>query len=318
MHTPSTQIKVATPMNSPRLPSLSALRAFEAAARHRSAKLAAAELSVTPTAISHQIRQLEDSLGMTLFVRRPRQLVLTPQGAELQEVLETAFANIGSAIARIQAAPARPAITLSTTPAVAARLLLPWVCILRDAQPTLDLRIHASHAPAALDGVTADMAIRYGKGHWPGLVTEKLFENIFIPTCSPALKLNKRDDLVHHNLIHFEPRQALSFPISWAQWQKQSQVPGLDASAGLTFSDETHTITAALDGQGVALMSEALIADELRSGRLVQPFGPELPGEAFHLVYPEERKQEPMVKAIRDWVMGLLTSREIIARPERF
>jgi LysR family glycine cleavage system transcriptional activator len=292
-------------MNSNRLPSLSALRAFEAAARHQSAKLAALELSVTPTAISHQIRQLEETLGVALFVRRPRQLVLTPQGTELQQVLQTAFASIGAAVARIQAAPERQAITLSTTPAIAARWLLPWVCILRDAQPRLDLRIHASHAPVALDGITADMAIRYGKGQWSSLVAEKLFDNVFIPVCSPALKLDKRDDLVHHNLIHFEPQQAVSFPVGWTQWQKQAQVPGLDASAGLTFSDETHTITAALDGQGVALMSEALIADELRSGRLIRPFGPELPGEPFHLVYPEERKHEPMIQAVRDWVMSL-------------
>lgn len=305
-------------MNSPRLPSLSALRAFESAARHQSAKLAAAELSVTPTAISHQIRQLEEAMGVALFVRRPRQLVLTPQGTELQQVLQTAFASIGAVVTRIQAAPERQAITLSTTPAVAARWLLPWVCILRDAQPRLDLRIHASHAPVSLDGVTADMAIRYGKGQWPGLVAEKLFDNVFIPACSPALKLDKQDDLVHQDLIHFEPRQAMSFPIGWIQWQKQAQVPGLDASAGLTFSDETHTISAALGGQGVALMSEALIADELRSGRLVRPFGPSLPGEPFHLVYPEERKHEPMIQAVRDWVMGLLTYREIIDCQERF
>lgn len=290
-------------MNSQRLPSFSALRAFEAAARHQSAKLAAVELSVTPTAISHQIRQLEDIMGVPLFVRRPRQLVLTAQGAELQQVLQTAFTNIGTVVARIQAAPERHAITLSTTPAVAARWLLPWVCILRDAQPRLDLRIHASHAPVALDGVTADMAIRYGKGQWPGLVAEKLFDNNFIPTCSPELKLDKSDDLGRHSLIHFEPQQG--FSVGWTQWQKQAQVPGLNTSAGFTFSDETHTITAALDGQGVALMSEALIADELRSGRLVQPFGPRLRGEPFYLVYPEERKHEPMIQAVRDWVTNL-------------
>src|SRR5690606_11193853 len=118
-----------------RLPSLSALRAFEAAARHQSAKRAADELSVTATAISHQIRQLEASLGIALFVRRPRQLLLTAQGTELQRVLQDAFDDIDAAVGRLRAAPLRPAVTLSTTPAIAARWLIPWVCLLRERHP---------------------------------------------------------------------------------------------------------------------------------------------------------------------------------------
>jgi LysR family glycine cleavage system transcriptional activator len=155
-----------------RLPPLSALRAFEAAARHESAKQAAEELSVTATAISHQIRALEESLGVALFLRKPRQLELTMAGRELQQVLESAFDSIGAAVERLSAAPRRHAVTLSTTPAIAVRWLLPWVCLLRDSHPHIDLRIHASHEPVALDGVTADIAIRYGDGRWPGLVAE--------------------------------------------------------------------------------------------------------------------------------------------------
>ena len=177
-------------MSPRRLPSLSALRAFEAAARHESAKQAASELSVTATAISHHIRGLEESLGVALFVRKPRQLLLTPQGRELFVSLEAAFDSIGDAVDSVKAAPTRLAATLSTTPAVAVRWLLSWVCMLRDAHPEIDLRIHASHEPVALDGVTADLAIRYGDGHWPGLVAEKLFDNTFIPACSPYLKLD--------------------------------------------------------------------------------------------------------------------------------
>ncbi|MFP5307045.1 MAG: LysR family transcriptional regulator, partial [Gammaproteobacteria bacterium] len=138
-------------MTRPRLPPLSALRAFEAAARHLSAKRAAEELHVTPTAVSHQLRQLEEALGVTLFLRKPRQLALTSQGRELQAVLSTSFDAIAEAVERVRAEPLRSTVTLSATPAIAARLLLPWVCILRDTQPTLDLRIHASHAPVALD-----------------------------------------------------------------------------------------------------------------------------------------------------------------------
>lgn len=287
------------------LPPLASLRAFEAAARHCSAKLAASELSVTPTAISHQVRQLEDSLGVALFIRQPRQLVLTPQGRELQAVLSESINAMANAVARLRAPPQRQAITLSATPAVAARWLLPRVGALRALHPKLDLRIHASHEAVALDGVTADIAIRYGRGQWPGMVAEKLFDNVFAPACSPALKLKKRSDLVRHTLLHFALPGSRSQPGTWTAWQQEAQVAGLDISAGPVFSDETHTVSAALQGQGVALMSLALIADELRAGNLVKPFGPELPGLPFHLVCPEARRSEPAVAAVFDWVKGL-------------
>ncbi len=287
------------------LPSLSALRAFEAAARHESAKQAALELSVTATAISHQVRGLEESLGFALFVRKPRQLELTQQGRELHEVLETAFDSISDAVERLRAAPCRQAITLSTTPAIAVRWLLPWICMLRESNPAIDLRIHASHEPVALDGVTADIAIRYGDGRWPGLVAEKLFDNTFIPACSPHLGLMDIAQLPAHSLIHFRAEGAASSPISWAAWQKLAKVPELDVNAGLVFSDETHAISAAVGAQGVALMSRQLIDDELREGRLVQPFGPEMEGKPFFLVYPESRREDPAIIAVRDWVLAV-------------
>lgn len=292
-------------MTQRRLPSLSALRAFEAAARHESAKRAAEELSVTATAISHQIRALEESLGVALFLRKPRQLELTAQGRELRQTLETAFDSISATVERLSAVPSRQAITLSTTPAVAMRWLLSWVCLLREAHPTIDLRIHASHEPVALDGVTADIAIRYGDGRWPGLVAEKLFDNSFIPTCSPLLGLHDAAELPRHSLIHFRNQAAVSSPLDWALWQKQAQVPGLDVNAGLVFSDETHAVSAAIGAQGVALMSRQLIEDELREGRLVQPFGPEIEGKPFFLVYPESRRNDPTIRAVRDWVMAV-------------
>ena len=153
--------------------------------------------------------------------------------------------------------------------------------------------------------MTADLAIRYGDGRWPGLVAEKLFDNVFIPACSPHLGLAQAADLVRHPLLHFRPQQLSTFPMDWAGWQKRAQVPGHDVSAGLVFSDETHAISAAIGGQGVALMSRPLIADELAEGRLVQPFGPELPGKPFYLVYPQSRQDDPVILAIRDWVLSV-------------
>ncbi|MBT2788217.1 MULTISPECIES: LysR substrate-binding domain-containing protein [unclassified Halomonas] len=292
-------------MSQRRLPSLSSLRAFEAAARHESAKQAAQELSVTATAISHQVRGLEEALGVSLFLRKPRQLELTPQGRELLQVLETAFDNISSVVERLSAISVRQTVTLSTTPAVAVRWLLPWVCMLRDSHPDIDLRIHASHESVALDGVTADIAIRYGDGRWPGLIAEKLFDNTFIPACSPQLDLHDAAQLSAHSLIHFRIAGAVSSPLDWVAWQKLAKVPGLDVSAGLVFTDETHAISAAVGEQGVALMSRQLINDELVQGRLMQPFGPSLEGKPFFLVYPESRQQDPTIRAIREWVMSV-------------
>ncbi|MEO1820460.1 LysR substrate-binding domain-containing protein [Pseudomonas sp.] len=292
-------------MSQRKLPPLSALRAFEAAARHESAKRAAEELSVTATAISHQIRSLEESLGVALFVRKPRKLELTASGRELKEVLEGAFDSISASVERLRSAPQRHAVTLTTTPVIASRWLLSWVCMLRETHPTIDLRIHASHDTVALDGVTADIAIRYGDGRWPGMVAEKLLDNTFIPACSPLLGLSDINDLPNHPLIHFHSPSAGTGPVDWAGWQKLAKVPGLDVSAGLVFSDETHAVSAAVGAQGVALMSRELIEDELAAGRLVQPFGPEIKGKAFYLVYPESRKNEPTIQAVRDWVMAV-------------
>lgn len=292
-------------MSTRQLPSLSALRAFEAAGRHESAKQAALELSVTATAISHQIRGLEEALGIALFVRKPRQLELTPRGRELQQVLESSFDNISHTIQRLSDMPERRGITLTTTPVVAVRWLLPWVCLLSESNPDVDLRIHASHEPVSLDGVTADIAIRHGDGHWPGLVAEKLFDTTLIPTCSPKLVQQVEGDVTKYPLIHFRPQGVITSPMDWVGYQKVAQIPGLNIGAGLAFSDESHAISAAVGGQGVMLMSRQLIEDELTEGRLVQPFCPELEDRAYFLVYPQSRQHDPTIMAIREWVMAV-------------
>jgi LysR family glycine cleavage system transcriptional activator len=289
-------------MTTRHLPPLSALRAFEAAARHSSAQRAAQELNVTATAISHQVRALEQWLGTPLFVRRPRQLEPTPAGRELQAVLAVGFDSFATTLARLRRAVGRQTVTISTTPAIAARCLMPRLDWVREHHPLLDVHIHATHELVPLDGNAADVAVRYGHGPWPGVVNEPLFDNVFVPACSPVLRLARAADLPRHALIHFEPRGSKSAPINWAVWQAQARVPGLDPSAGPVFTDETHAVAAALAGQGVALVSRALVADELERGSLVQPFGPELQGAPFQLVWPRARSDEPAVLAIREWV----------------
>ncbi|AMP04492.1 transcriptional regulator GcvA [Collimonas pratensis] len=285
-----------------RLPPLAALRAFEAAARHVSVKSAAAELSVTPTAVSHQIRRLEQTLGIALFQRQPRQLHLTAAGAELYAPLRDGFDAFAAAISRIQARETPQALTISTTPALAARWLLPRLGAFRAAYPNQDLRLHTSVEIAALDGNTADIAIRYGLGKWPGLVAEKLFDDRIAPVCSPRLKVKKAADLLKQTLIHCEWKNTLRKPSTWRAWARAAGIHQLDSRAGMMFSDESHAISAAIAGQGVALLSTSLIEPELRSGVLLQPFGPVLNTYAFYLVYPESRESDPLVQAACAWI----------------
>ncbi|GAA5235676.1 LysR family transcriptional regulator [Verticiella sediminum] len=285
-----------------RLPSLVALRAFEAVVRLGSARDAAAELSVTPTAISHQIRLLEEELGTELFVRRPRQLLPTAQARALAQALESAFDTVHDAVAQARRPATRACLTVSTTPAIAVRCLMPALEQLRASAAWLDVRVHATHEPVALDGLTADVAIRYGLGPWPGLRQEPLFTNVFAPVCSPRLGLSRAADLVGQTLLHFEPYRGRSLPMDWRTWQAQARVPGLDLEAGPTFTDETHIIGAVMAGQGVALMSLPLIARELAEGSLHQPFGPALRAPPFQLVYPAERADEPAVAAVCAWI----------------
>ncbi len=292
-----------------RLPPLLALRAFEATARHMSVKHAAAELSVTATAVSHQLRQLEEALQVKLFERLPRRLVLTAQGHILYPALREGFDAFEQGVARVRAGQVRQVVTLSATLVLAARWLVPNVPSFRAACPGLDLRIHASDDMVDLAARQADIAIRYGSGKWPGLATEHLMQESFAPVCSPALKLDSAADLLHYPLIHFEWRRHFRNPATWQRWVKQAQLPGLeklDTTAGLLFSDGSHAIQATLAGQGVAMMGLTLIAEELRSGALVQPFGPALDAGSYYLACEEARRHEPQLQMVKEWLHGLL------------
>ena len=297
------KLNSSIPMGIRPLPSLTALRAFEATARLLSVKQAAAELSVTATAVSHQIRLLEEQLGQTLFVRTPRQLILTPKGSELLAGTSSAFDALAQVVQRVRTTASRQVVALSTTPAVASRWLLPRMTLLRELAPDLDLQLHISHEIVPLDGVGADMAIRYGAGQWPGLVAHHLFDNRFVPVCSPKLGLHQLEQMPDMQLLHFVPEGARDKAIGWPQWFKRAGMAALSAARGPRFSDETHAIAAAMAGQGVALVSRHLVQQELEAGVLVQPFAIEVPGHPFYLVYPEQRRDDPLVEAVRAWLL---------------
>jgi LysR family transcriptional regulator, glycine cleavage system transcriptional activator len=289
-----------------RLPPLAALRAFEAAARHLSFKRAAAELAVTPTAISHQIRLLEDRIGLRLFERRPRLVLLTLEGQRLYLVLRDGFDAFAEAIASLDARRARTVVTLSATRAFMARWLVPRASSFAVANPGIDLRFHAADEPVDFRKGTVDVAIRYSRGNFPGLKAEELFRDEFAPVASPHLGLHKPSDLRRLTLIHFEwYRTDRETPI-WPRWLAYAGVRDLEPRAELTFTDESHAIQAAIAGQGVALLDLMLIADELANGSLVQPFGPVLPGYRCFLVYPQAAAESERIAAVRSWIRGEL------------
>jgi LysR family glycine cleavage system transcriptional activator len=292
-----------------RLPPLGSLRAFEAAARQESFKSAAAELGVTPTAISHQIRQLEASLGVALFVRQTRKVVLTAQGKALYPRLREALDGMADAVEAVKRRPARLVATLSATVAFTAKLLVPRAASFRALHPGWDLRLHASDDPVDLHSSDADAAIRYGLGRYPGLTALPLLTDTFAPVCSPHLGLRKLEDLPGFTLIHFEWGLAaakISIP-TWRSWAERAGLGRFDTEGGIIFNDESSAIQATIAGQGVALLSLALVAAELASGALIQPFGPALEGLRYNLVYPVDAEIRPPVTVLRNWVMTELS-----------
>jgi LysR family transcriptional regulator, glycine cleavage system transcriptional activator len=287
-----------------RLPPLHALRAFEAAARHLSVKKAAAELAVTPTAVSHHVRVLEDALGVKVFERHARHIELTAYGKELYPVLREGFDAFADAIARVKSRKVRTVVTLSATVAFTARWLLPRVATFHKSNPNMDLRLHASDETADLRSGTIDAAIRYGRGAYEGLSTEKLFPDTFAPVCSPRLKVRSARDLANQTMIHFEWRRQRRDNPTWARWLRTAGVEDLNAKADLIFTDESQAIQAAIAGNGVALLSLTLIADELARGTLIQPLEPALTmnGFQYDLLYLPTAEQSDRISALRTWI----------------
>lgn len=290
-----------------RLPPLAALRAFEAAAAHLSFQKAAAELSVTPTAISHQVRGLENALGQALFRRLTRRLELTPAGLRLSHALREGFDLLEAGVQSLRQR--SDTVTLTTNTAFAAKWVLPRMAALHAACPGITLRLHASDALVDLARGDADIAIRAGSGHWPDLETLELMPERYAPLCSPQLRLNHAQDLPRHKLIHCDWQPNASAPALWSRWFREAGVAprtkhARPAGSDLSFSDETHALLAALAGHGVALLSLTLAAQELKSGALVQPFGPALDTGGYFLAVTSGRRHEAAIDAVWQWIAG--------------
>jgi LysR family transcriptional regulator, glycine cleavage system transcriptional activator len=292
---------------SARLPSLNGLRAFEVAARHLSFTHAAAELNVTQTAISHQIRRLEQELGISLFVRQNRTLALTPEAKDYLPGVRAAFNDLRLATDRLQRRDNDHVLTVSTLASLAAKWLLPRLSAFQEAHPGIDVRITTSTALVDFKGGDVDAAIRYGRGHWPGLRADWLTADQLFPVCSPALLTGDKplrcpQDLANHALLH----TSQGYDDDWRLWLTAAGLPAtISKQPGLTFDLILMTVQAAIDGIGVAIGRTTYVEGDIAKGRLVVPFEITLPADAgFYLVSPEATAEKPKLAAFRQWLLA--------------
>ncbi len=293
------------------MPPLSALRAFEAAARHLSLTRAAAELHVTAGALSHQIRGLEDLLGVKLFERRVRSIALTAAGKQLYPGLQTGFGHIREAVASLDTAHNARVLVVSTSPGLTSKWLAPRLYRFGNAHADIDVRISSSliNANFATDGI--DIAVRNMAAEPapdPALETEKLADIFFIAVCSPRLlekygPVKNARELARLPLIHDETLAGRVQIPNWSNWFKAAGVEDVDLRRGLRFNSADHALDAAGEGAGVLLAHDILAYDDLRTGRLVIPVKLILdPARAFHLVWAKGRKPSPAAEAFRSWI----------------
>lgn len=285
-----------------RLPPLSALRAFEAAARYQSFKEAAGELNVTPTAISHHIKSLESYLGLVLFDRQVRKVTLTDVGMQLYPVLRDGFDGFAAALDRLACNKKRARLTISATSAFTSKWLVPRVANFHILHPEIDLQLHASDDAVRLDENNVDIAIRYGRGPYPGLDVEIMFADDFAPVMNPKLGPVELKDLETVPQIQFTWRRRHPLNPTWERWYEAAGLTSYLPMGQLLFTDEAHAIQAAVAGQGIALVSLALVHDEIAAGHLIQPFGPSIPGHAYHLVMTAGKSRDRSVEAATQWL----------------
>ena len=294
------------------IPGLQSLKAFDASARHLNFTRAAAELNVTPAAVSHQIKELEEAIGVPLFQRTSRHMQLTRQGQVLKPAIADALEGITRALQKLRQVENPTQVRVTVSPSLAAKWLVPRLDRFLESVPGADVRIDVSSEPLDFDREDIDVAIRFGDGNYPGLVVEKLFHDTLIPVCSPELlkgakKLREPKDLLQFTLIHLDwEAQGAVWP-NWRMWMLAAGVKDFNDTRGLHFSQTSLALQAAIDGNGVALGDSTLVGDDLASGRLVKPFELSLrsPAQfAYHLITRRDTAERPMTKAFRNWIIA--------------
>ncbi|AKH62722.1 MULTISPECIES: transcriptional regulator GcvA [Photorhabdus] len=296
---------------SKRLPPLNALRVFDAAARHLSFTKAAEELFVTQAAVSHQMKSLEDFLGLKLFRRRNRSLLLTEEGQSYYLDIKEIFTSINEATRKLQARSAKGALTVSLSPSFAIQWLVPRLSSFNLAYPGIDVRIQAVDREEDKLADDVDVAIFYGRGNWPGLRTDRLYAEYLLPVCAPSLltgenPLKTPADLAHHMLLHDSSRRDWQAYIRQLDMQQQ-----INVQQGPIFSHSAMVIQAAVHGQGIALANNVMARTEIDAGRLVCPFNDVLVSKnAFYLVCHDNQAELGKIAAFRQWVLAQAASEQ--------
>lgn len=294
------------------LPGTRALRTFEAAGRHLNFTRAADELGLTPAAVSYQIKEMEDQLGITLFARTSRRIRLTPAGDVLFEATVDALDNLHRATGRARRM-ARGAthLRISLGARFATHWLLPRLPRFRAAHPDLELTFDITDEVRDFDVDDVDAAIRFGGGRYDGARSERLFDTVVVPVCRPALLdtgpgLTTPRDLFHHTLCYVDCRiEGMVWP-DWPTWMAAAGINDFDDSHCVAFSDSSHVAQAVLDSDVVGLVELAMIQGDLSEGRIVRPFDTAVSvadNYSYYLVYPERSAEDPRIGAFREWTL---------------
>ena len=291
------------------LPPLTSLRTFEAAARLGSFTRAARELHVTPAAVSHQIRGLEEYLGVTLFRRTTRRLVLTEQAGAAAENLREAFERIGQGVEMMRSTGQSGALTISATPAFATRWLVGRIPRFQRQHPGIELRIVASPLPVDFDQDDVDVAIRIGRGGNGGVQSAELFREWMAPVATPAFlrqhRLRRPSDIVRLPLVHDDSMRRAGRPTGWREWFRIAGVAQGDARRGMHFDDGHLALQAAASGAGIALGRLVYAVEDLAARRLRIALAPVIEMDvAYHLLVPEPKAGLPTVAAFRNWLLS--------------
>lgn len=302
------------------LPSLNALRAFEATARHMSFSKAAAELNVTKAAVSHQIRGLEEFLGFSLFERNSRSISLTEAGEKSLPKLREGFNSLADAVHLMRAHVDVDNLNIWMAPSFASKWLIPRLHRFSEQYPDIDMRImsdvqllNVTNGPDAIDMLTrahdVDVVIRFGSGNYPGYEVDRLFSVDAVPLCSPKLietgkhPVLSPDDLKYQTLLHDDTNYR-GRP-TWENWLSHYDVKGVNPKRGLHFNHVLMAMEAAIDGQGVLLSMERLANIDIAENRLCIPFDLRLPLEhAYHVIRPESTSNRKSVLLFTDWLLA--------------
>ncbi|HVR53804.1 MAG TPA: transcriptional regulator GcvA [Pseudorhodoferax sp.] len=287
-----------------KLPSLNAIRAFEATARFSSVTLAAAELHVTPGAVSKQLRELEESLATTLLVRAHHEMRLTQAGEDYFRSASRAFSDLRDATSRLRRRSQSPQLRIRAYTTFSMRWLIPRLPDFYSRHPGIEVTLTTSLDDVDFDREDLDGAIRLGDGHWPGVSAVKLVPNLLTPVASASFLQNHRvgspADLGACPLLH-----SLARPTDWSDWLQAAQVAGVDGTAGTLFQTSAMAYAAAAQGQGVAMAQLFLVADALKSGELLRlfPFALDMGPLTYYLLTPNDRLERPSMSAFRDWML---------------